>query len=722
MSSLPDRLDHGSLPPAQLPSSRNPTSPGGTSLFGSRPGPSSSKPPPPLPEPAKQQSSSGSSTSSPRGRPALKSQLLMKPSLRKSHDGEKDERTSGSRDESSERGVFAMDVDYDEGSAMAAAAAMSSPVVDPAKPTGGSGSGMATTDTTPSGSVTDVTDGAGSGSQPLLPPQAMRARTSGSASGKQRVSASTTASSTLMPPPDVAVKISSSPRGPSSSSSTQMPPPPSLPMAEPIAAARKNSSGGSTGSRRASEVGGVPAEAPREKKPRRHGGATSFSAPNTPCLGPLSTSSSTAAGGTSLLGQQPGGAPASSTPKLGPQPMVLSTNSPKLGPVSTSKQGSKNGSKTNSPRLGPRPTPQSSPMLGPTGSPKLGPSSALVPLEADLQPHAMLRQHEFRSGRRVFHVHFGHGYVRSLEEPEGSSPAGPTPNAPLQPVEIGRSLSQTQNIMCTWDNPKYKQLLKLRAFYAVPKMVVIPSSQALRKQKLLTAVGSTPQSEAARYALIRQLLASGSVRSACKLVLRWQLQSTFPPAELIERLMTHKCYASAVRYARDFKVAKEHPVRSLLHRMLTEKRYEAALKQVSKSTSLVDGEMKPSDVIRLMIDEGQHAVALKYVHKFNLSEAFPPTELVQRALEPIDGELSVRTCAMLLKYVRLFKLEETYPMEGLLERIASSGITVHDMGDGKYVLKGRRRQVAQPGMASGGSTGASPGTSPSNALIGSGPS
>ena len=134
--------------------------------------------------------------------------------------------------------------------------------------------------------------------------------------------------------------------------------------------------------------------------------------------------------------------------------------------------------------------------------------------------------------------------------------------------------------------------------------------------------------------------------------------------------------------------------------MLTEKRYEAALKQVSKSTSLVDGEMKPSDVIRLMIDEGQHAVALKYVHKFNLSEAFPPTELVQRALEPIDGELSVRTCAMLLKYVRLFKLEETYPMEGLLERIASSGITVHDMGDGKYVLKGRRRQVAQPGMAS----------------------
>ena len=136
MSSLPDRLDHGSLPPAQLPSSRNPTSPGGTSLFGSRPGPSSSKPPPPLPEPAKQQSSSGSSTSSPRGRPALKSQLLMKPSLRKSHDGEKDERTSGSRDESSERGVFAMDVDYDEGSAMAAAAAMSSPVVDPCKANG----------------------------------------------------------------------------------------------------------------------------------------------------------------------------------------------------------------------------------------------------------------------------------------------------------------------------------------------------------------------------------------------------------------------------------------------------------------------------------------------------------------------------------------------------------------------------------------------------------
>ena len=58
-------------------------------------------------------------------------------------------------------------------------------------------------------------------------------------------------------------------------------------------------------------------------------------------------------------------------------------------------------------------------------------------------------------------------------------------------VQSHRVLSpKTHNINCHFDNAKYKQL-RLRAFYAVPKMVVIPSTASLRKRKLMSALEST---------------------------------------------------------------------------------------------------------------------------------------------------------------------------------------------------------------------------------------
>ena len=44
-------------------------------------------------------------------------------------------------------------------------------------------------------------------------------------------------------------------------------------------------------------------------------------------------------------------------------------------------------------------------------------------------------------------------------------------------------------------------------------------------------------------------------------------------------------------------------------------------------------ETAPLDVLRLMVTSGQHAVALKYVHKFNAMEHFPPAQLIARCLE-----------------------------------------------------------------------------------------
>ena len=93
------------------------------------------------------------------------------------------------------------------------------------------------------------------------------------------------------------------------------------------------------------------------------------------------------------------------------------------------------------------------------------------------------------------------------------------------------------------------------------------------------------------------------------------------------------------------------------------------------------------------------------MHKFGASARFPPAQLVERCLGK-GGELSVRAAAMLLKYVRVFNLEATFPIESIVERVTASGITVHDM-DGRYVLKGRRRQAAFSGVAApGGATSA----------------
>jgi len=384
-----------------------------------------------------------------------------------------------------------------------------------------------------------------------------------------------------------------------------------------------------------------------------------------------------------------------------------------------------------SPVFGPSVTPRGTPMLGPMAPPAspamsglsamgspimsgLSGSIPIVPLEADLQPHAMLRSHEFREGRRVFHVHFGHGFVKSLE-------AEPVPVGPLgeaaPPPESHRVLTQkTHNIHIHFDNPKYKAGLRLRAYYAVPKMVVIPSSAALRKQKLLAAVDATPPSEPQRVMLVRSLLTTGSVRAACMLVAKWRLHSHFEPALLVERLVQSKCLSTAIRYAREFKLAPSESFSeaSLFRSMVGEKQYEGALKHVGAKQATVDGEHTPLDVLRFLVEAGDYAVALKYVHKFGASDSFPPAQLVESALRH-EGELTVRTCGMLLKYVRLFGLEHAFPLEGLLERVTASGVTVHEMG-GKFVLKGRRRQaVSNPAGMSGshpGSQTATPGTSP----------
>ena len=361
-------------------------------------------------------------------------------------------------------------------------------------------------------------------------------------------------------------------------------------------------------------------------------------------------------------------------------------------------------------------------MGGSISSPTLSGISGVPPVEADLQPHAILRSHEFKCGRRVFHVHFGHGFVRSLEaEPTKADPA--SDGAPAQTPEPQRVLSQkTHNINVHFDNPKYSRPQRLRAFYAVPKMVVIPSSAALRKQKLLHAVESTPDLEVRRLGLVRSLVAVGSVRAACSLIHRWKLQSQFEPTALLEQLLHHRCYSAAMRFARDFACADTHPPHDILRRMLEDRQYDAALKHVSKTCDLVDGERSPSDVLQLLVGAGHHALALKYVHKFGAESAFPPSGLVNSILHT-EGELSVRTCGMLLKYVRLYQLEASFPIEQILERISASGVTVHEM-DGKYVLKGRRRSnISQPHASGSGPSSqlVTPGTSPPAPLSSSAP-
>ena len=56
---------------------------------------------------------------------------------------------------------------------------------------------------------------------------------------------------------------------------------------------------------------------------------------------------------------------------------------------------------------------------------------------------------------------------------------------------------------------------------------------------------------------LRSLLASGSLRAACQQVLRWQLQETFDPSDLVQRLHAAGCYTAALRFSRDFGLAKK---------------------------------------------------------------------------------------------------------------------------------------------------------------------
>ena len=306
-----------------------------------------------------------------------------------------------------------------------------------------------------------------------------------------------------------------------------------------------------------------------------------------------------------------------------------STSSSERGTLSlptTPKFGSSSASR-GTPLLGPI-APPASPMLSALGSPIIGPSG-LVPLEADLQPRAMVRSHEFKEGRRVFHVHFGHGFVRSLEaEPTSSSAA-----AAAQAAEPQSALTQrTHNIILDFDNPKYKAGLRLRAFYAVPKMVVIPSSSALRKQKLQQAVEATPEGEAQRIALVRSLIAANSIRAACAQICRWKLEEHFDLPLLLERLISAKHYSAALHFSRAYKLQSTFSAASLFRRMLEEKHYEGPLKHVGATQASVDGQHTPADVLQLLVGSGNHvrrhrqlACACAGVHAQNVLLMQPPT-------------------------------------------------------------------------------------------------
>lgn len=328
-------------------------------------------------------------------------------------------------------------------------------------------------------------------------------------------------------------------------------------------------------------------------------------------------------------------------------------------------------------------SPKSSPKLGATKG--VGSTSLIVPpgAEADLQPHTVTRAEDFTSGRRVFHVHFGHGYVASLETREEE--------ASQSQAEQALS-SRTQDINVVFDAPKYTHTMKLRAFYAVPKMVVIPSGTSLGKRKLRQAADSTRAMLALRTQLVSQMLGRGEVRAACGLVQRWQLTHVFEPTQLLQRMLQQKEYTAVFRYAREFGLTEQYPAKALLQRMLEERRYEGALKFVRPGCTSVDGHHSPTDVLAMLVGSGRTDVALKYVHKFGAAARFPPELLVSRCLAT-EAPLTVRTCSLLLKYVALFQLEALYPPVQLLERVRACGITAHRL-NGKYVLKGSRRAAA----------------------------
>ena len=85
---------------------------------------------------------------------------------------------------------------------------------------------------------------------------------------------------------------------------------------------------------------------------------------------------------------------------------------------------------------------------------------------------------------------------RVLPDPSGGCPAGGAYTSILSGDSQAEQVlsSRTQDINVVFDSPKYPQAMKLRAFYAVPKMVVIPSGSCLGKRKLQASVSKTVSS------------------------------------------------------------------------------------------------------------------------------------------------------------------------------------------------------------------------------------
>ena len=103
----------------------------------------------------------------------------------------------------------------------------------------------------------------------------------------------------------------------------------------------------------------------------------------------------------------------------------------------------------------------------------------------------------------------------------------------------------------------------------------------------------------------------------------------------------------------------------------------------------------------LLLKVGPHASN----QRFFLVCAMPPLAAAAAAEAPSFARSFARSSD---QYVRVFRLEATYPMDALLERVTASGVTVHEM-DGKFVLKGRKRQtVSHPGYSGSLSQASSP--------------
>ena len=306
-----------------------------------------------------------------------------------------------------------------------------------------------------------------------------------------------------------------------------------------------------------------------------------------------------------------------------------------------------------------------------------------MPLDADLQQPTVLRQYAFSLWRRVFHVYFGHGYITSLETP-------PAPETKV--VEHEKVLSnRTHNICASFDNPKFRNQ-RLRAYYAIPKMVIIPSSSAQRKMKLRSKM-KVADEVASREDHVKLILMQGDTKFACELILQWRIGELFDLAGLVRQLTAEKEYTAALRFSREFGLQKSISRDGILREMLDSKRYAGVLRQTNPRSRLVDEHLRPEHVLRRLVAAGHQAVALKYVHKFDAASKFPPVELVNQCLGA-PGEFTVRSAALLLKYVQIFQLEDRFPPASIVEYATKKGILVHEMGNSekkKYILKGSKR-------------------------------